>query len=191
MTSADSVRLEACYQEYDALENPKVFEKDKTVKGLPKTIKRTNYFDTNLKPKHQVFRVVVFQKGKVAVYSNEVAIDYNAFKFREDTLPKVNNIKASYKMIDGKTFVTLTWDAVPNAFGYKILEKDTYSQENRYIGYQMPNGKMPETTETTFTFETDRKGKMQFGVVAVNSPYDPSVSELPFDKIGTTILVTE
>jgi hypothetical protein len=55
----------------------------------------------------------------------------------------------------------------------------------------MPNGKMPETTETTFTFETDRKGKMQFGVVAVNSPYDPSVSELPFDKIGTTILVTE
>jgi hypothetical protein len=191
MITADSVRLEACFQEYDALENPKVFIKEKTVKGLPKTIRRNNYFDIKSKPKHQIFRVAVFQKGKAVVYSNEVAVDYHPYKYREDTLAKVNNIKATYKIIDGKNFVTLTWNAVPNAFGYKILEKDPYSQENRYVANQMPDGNMPETTETTFTFETDRKGTMQFGIVAVNSPYDSSVSDLPFDKIGSTILVTE
>lgn len=179
ITAVDSVQLEACYQEYSEVGNPKVFKVVKVAKGMAKSITQDNSF--NSRPGSQTFRCVVYPKGKKGIVSNEVNIGYSGYLFREGPLPKVSNLKGIAFEKEGKKYVTLTWDAVPEAFGYWVYEKSRY--EDKYYGFQLPSSAMSNTGQTTFTFEREETGEMQFGVEAVNAPYNTG-EETPYKDIA-------
>lgn len=180
--TADSVSLEACYQSYSDAENPKVFTADKTIKGLPVTITRTNSFES--RESLQTYRCIVYIQGKKIV-SNEVQIDYNGYKYNQTPLPTITNIQSVIVEKDGKRFITLTWDEVPNAFGYKIGERDWNGAE-QYFPFQLGyGGPMSETTTNSFTFEAkSSKVIREYGIIAVNKP-DDGFSEIEFSKIAS------
>lgn len=185
ITAVDSVQLEACYQEYSEVGNPKVFKVVKVAKGMAKSITQDNSFRS--RPGSQTFRCVVYPKGKKGIVSNEVNIDYNGYLYREGPLAKVSNLKGVAFEKDGKKYVTLTWDAVPEAFGYLVYEKSKY--EDKYYGFQLPSSEMSETVQTTFTFETQEQGEMQYGVEAVNAPFR-TTDATPFNDVaGVKVLI--
>lgn len=180
--AADSVSLEACYQSYSDAGNPKTFIVDKTIKGLPKSITRTNSFER--RENSQTYRCVVYIKGKATI-SNEVQIDYNGYKYSETPLPKITNLQSVIFEKDGEKFITLSWDAVPNAFGYKIGERDWNGAE-QYFAFQLGyGGPMSETVANSFTFKAESSNvTREYGVIAVNNP-SSNFSETEFSKIAS------
>lgn len=180
--TADSVCLEACYQTYSEMENSKLFKREKSVKGLATSITKNHSFA--FKPNWQTYRVLVYQKGKKVLKSNEVSIDYNAYKYDTSKLAKVTGIKAIVTDKNGQKKVTLSWNAVPGAFGYVFGIKAMNEGNMKFTRFQINHGQSSETIETSITFEVS-SGKEEYGIVAVNSPKDESLDTLPQEEIGS------
>jgi hypothetical protein len=181
ITTADSILVESCYQSYSDANNTKTFGKEKVVKGFMKSITLDNSFERreNLRS----YRCTIYLKDKKTIISNEVQIDYNGYKYNETPLPKVTNIQSVVFEKDGSKYITLTWNAVPNAFGYVIAERDWNGAE-QYFKFQLGyGGPMSESITNSFTFLTEASQVVrEYGIIAVNSPNE-NISEVPFAEI--------
>lgn len=182
ISKVDSVRLEASYQDYDEIQNPKVFISEHTVIGKPNSIKQPNSFER--RKNIQTFRVVVFLGGKSIAVSNEIQIYYTASNYNEAALDKITNLQAKFSEVNGEKIVTLTWDEVPNAFGYVVGERE-WNGEERFIRFQLyVGGSMSVSVKNLLTFKVSGYGIKEYGVIAVNSPYE-SISEAPFNNVAS------
>ena len=165
ITSADSVRLEVAYEQEPKPETE--FMPVVTIKDLPSSIKPG--FDFEHTSGFQSYRCVVFQKGKKPVTSNVATIDYYPYKYSKSELPKVQNVKSAFIEKDGKQYVRLSWDAIPDALGYMVAKKTG----GAYYGFQLYyDGPYSKTSKTYLDIPSEGSGEVQYGVCGIQNPND-------------------
>ncbi len=178
INSADSVWLEVSYQ--DEPKSEMEFTPVVTVKDLPSSIKPG--FDFEHTSGFQSYRCLIFQKGKEPVASNVVTIDYYPYKYSKSELPKVENVQHTFIEKNGKQFVRLSWDAIPDALGYMVAKKTG----GLYYGFQLYyDGPYSKTSKTYLDIPAEGAGEVQYGVCGIQNPNDFQ----PAEDILTVITV--
>lgn len=133
ITTVDSVRLEATYE--GDFRNPvTVFTPVITVKNKPDLIKPKFNFEHDNGDRS--YRCIIYKNDKSTDTSNVFKVKYGPFKFDENELPKVTNLKYYFIEKDGKDYIHLYWDEIPEALGYHVTEKngDNFNTFQLYWG---------------------------------------------------------
>lgn len=159
LKTADSVVLEVNYGD--------AYQKVSTAKGLPKQLSQS-YRSKERFMNNRKFRVVVYQKAKEPLYSNEVDVYYKPqFSYIDGGLPSVTDIKATLLKKGDATYVHLTWKPVPGVFAYRL-----FTESAGAMIWEASLGDDGFIYDTSFDYLVEYTGEstFTFGIGALDGP---------------------
>jgi hypothetical protein len=177
ITVSDSSVLEVSY-------NGEKYVKVISAKGMPAVLTQGYSFKFQ-RVSNRKFRVVVYQKGKDVIYSNEIEIYYKAqLQYSEGGLPSVTNVKASLIEKNGARYLHVTWTPVPGALAYRL-----FTQDGGSMIWEASEGDRGYLYTTSYDFPVTRTTEYTYviGVGAIEGPADNTDVSKLVNKAKVTV----